>query len=175
VVLSFTNPFKFGSSAVPTSSGMKSFVLEQDKIEFLYPDNWIADLTPQGEHGDREVIAFLTAPAPLFENIVVARKEFDGEDVSAVANWGESKAQSRFIRYKMNILIPYSSEQVSGLIREYVDDTGSSLMTKNSYCKDLYFLHQHQGYTFSFCTYESDWDKVSPTFDKIIESIRFLE
>jgi hypothetical protein len=154
---------------------MKNLVLEQDKIEFTYPENWIAQSTPQGDHGDQEVIAVVFAPAKFFLNIVVARKEFNENDISEVAMWGELRAQSRFFSYKQGTRTAYLSEHISGLISEYIARTGSPVETQDVHCKDLYFLHKQDGYAFSFCATETDLIKVSSVFDEMMASIRLLE
>jgi len=174
-VLSFISPLPLVSFAPSISSEMKSFVLEQDNIEFGYPENWIAELTPQGNHGDQEVIAIVLDPREIFLDILVARKQFDNIDISSVAAWGRLRAQARFSRYKLNAQIPYSSEHFSGLIDEYVGGIDSPLETQDAHCKDLYFLHEGRGYAFSFCADESDQIEAFPVFDKVIASIRFLE
>ena len=174
-ILLLVNPLRFILSTPPVSSEMKSLVLEQDKIEFMYPENWFAHLTPQGNHGDLEVIAIATAPGIGFQNMIVARKQFNNDDLSVVADWSLSRIKSRFVTYEVDIPIPYSSEHFSGLISEYTATTGSPLETQNAHCKDLFFLHEQNGYAFSFCADESDWIELSPIFDEIMASIRSLE
>jgi hypothetical protein len=171
----FSNPFRFLFPPVPISSEMKLFTLEQDKIEFGFPENWFANLTPQGNHGDLEVIAIIVAPVQNFQSVIVARKSFVGATISDVAEWGTSRIKARIPHYKLDSLIDYKSQLFAGSVREYVAYSSSPIDTRNARCKDLYFLHDQNGYAFSFCAKESDWAKVLPLFDKIIASIQFLE
>ncbi len=176
IAVLFVNPFRFLFPSEPIANEMKSFTLEHDKIEFLYPTNWYAYATPQGNHSDKEVIAFVTAPVPDFQNnIIVARNHFDGGNISDVAQWGVSRIESRVHSYKLDSLTDYQSQLISGSVREYIVYGSSPIDTQNTRCKDLYFLHDQNGYAFSFCANESDWAKVSPVFDKIIASIQFME
>lgn len=174
-LVSLDSLLQFIPLAQNESKGVKQLLLKDDQIEFTYPENWVAQLTPQGNHGDKEVIGVVSVPAKFFLNIIVARKESAGEDASSVADWGLLRAQSRFIHYELISLSDYLSESFSGLISEYIARTGSPLETQNVHCKDLYFTHNQNGYAFSFCTTENDWTEVSSIFDEIISSIRFLE
>jgi hypothetical protein len=154
---------------------MKDFVLEPDGIGFSYPDRWIGQMTPQGDHGDQEVIAVLLDPAKSLLNIFIARQQFSNQDIIKVATWGKSRIPMRFSRYELKASTPYESDSFSGQNVEYIAWTDSPIETENVHCKDLYFLRKEYGYAFSFCTNESDWIQISPIFDKIISTIRFQE
>jgi hypothetical protein len=154
---------------------MKDFVLKPDGIVFSYPDHWIGQMTPQGDHGDQEVIAVLLDPAKSLLNIFIARHQFSNQDITEVAAWGTSRISMRFSRYEQKASTPYELDFFSGQVAEYIAWTGSPIETENVHCKDLYFLHKAYGYAFSFCTNESDWIQLSPIFEKIISTIHFQE
>jgi hypothetical protein len=165
----------FGPQSALARNEMKDFVLEPDGIGFSYPDHWIGQLTPQGDHGDQEVIAILLDPAKVLLNLFIARHQFSNQDITEVAAWGKSRVQVRFSRYESNASTPYESGPLSGQMAEYIAWTGSPIETENIHCKDLYFLRQGYGYAFSFCTKERDWSQMSPVFDKIVSTIGFQE
>lgn len=169
------NALPFSPHRALPRNEMKDFVLEPDGIGFSYPDQWIGQMTPQGDHGDQEVIAILLDPAKILLNLFVARHQYSNQDITEVAAWGKSRVQMRFSRYELKASTPYESGLFSGRIAEYIAWTGSPIETENVHCKDLYFVRKGYGYAFSFCTKESDWIQISPVFDKIISTIRFQE
>lgn len=160
-------------AGVSNSNKMIQFNLVEYKMHFLYPENWWASLTPQGNHGDVEVIAFLGARGAEYQNLTVASKHIKSEDISEIGDWGDLRIEDRFARYESQPLVSYSSDEISGLIREYKAYTNSPLEIENAHCKDLYFAHEQNAFSFSFCVDENDWRAMSPVFDRIIDSIEF--
>lgn len=172
--LIFARPFSLFTIESPLSMNMVGFEMEQQQIEFVYPENWIVTLTPQGNHDDDEIIALLGNPDDSvfsFLNIQIAKNQ-GLANLTDLAEWGETRAKSRFISYKPSSVTRLSNEYFSGLVREYTSSTGSPFEIEPIRCKDWYFVNKNSGYSFSFCADKSKWIMMSEASSVIIKSIK---
>lgn len=158
-------PFSFGVEA-PTTQHL----FEKDNLSISYPNSWSLHLTPSGNHGDNNVMALIYVPWHSAPQIVIFSKPFTSNKLSDVVKWREEKLHAAN-GYK----IISSSTLATEAIAEYSYNSQSILGNYTIHCKDLHILKDATGYIFSFCSYAKDWEKLSDTFSKIIDSIHILE
>ncbi len=157
-------PLGFGPPAP-----MILFQMKDKSFTLLYPENWVAAETPQGNHGDIEIIAVIIVSGKQMANITIARKPFPTGNISNVVNWGQSRAA---MHTDHNILSfkPLSDNNLDGLIQEYT--WGSPSFNKNvtSHCQDVYIFHNADGYALSFCALQQDWPSLMNVYAQIRQS-----
>jgi hypothetical protein len=163
-------PLGFGIDAP-----MTHYLFEQDNLSVSYPKSWNLHLTPSGNHGDKDVMALITVPWHPLPEIIVFRKLFKSNDLSDVVKWRVTQLKNTDC-YKLFSSSTSSFGNITGATEEYKCNS-LSLIASDSviHCKDFHILQNSIGYVFSFCSYAKDWEKLSGTFNKIIESVRILE
>lgn len=165
---------RVGPFGMGIPSPMTDFLLEHDGLMIKHPKSWRVLLTPQGNHGDTEVVAFITVPSRSLPDVMIARKPLAQGNISTVARWGEARARSRFI-YQPLSLTEFDTAAFPAMLREYTGIEYTLSGKAVIQCKDFYILHRQTAYTFSFCADQDDWSKVVDVFDEMINSIRVTE
>src|SRR6266508_5202403 len=144
-------PLSFGPPAP-----MKSFQAKNGSYSISYPANWVVGETPQGSHGDDEVVAVILVSGRQSANIAIARRTFPNANTNDVVTWGQARA-TRNTGYAPVSSEPWSNGKLKGLIHEYTWSSSSSYEIITRYCQDVYVLSNNIGYTLSFCSQEQDW------------------
>lgn len=130
---------RIGPFGLGIPSTMREYILEQQQLAVYFPHGWNILLTPQGNHGDTEVIAIIVVPWHSLPNVKIMNKPFNISDVSLVADWGETRLQSDF-SYQSASLTSYNSVYFSGLLREYTITRKLLFFVEEIHCLDLYIL-----------------------------------
>lgn len=165
----FPSSLPFGPVAI---GNMKKWENQTGKFSIDYPENWLAYELPQGNHGDKEVVAMIEPRGNYLPQLFVSQKFFSAPRIADVASWGEMRNQSRGDCTTIK-LEDISTPNITGQVREYILMMDSSLGTAKWHCLDLYTLNNQLGYQFSFCVNEKDWAKMSPVFQQMIQSVAF--
>jgi hypothetical protein len=153
---------------------MTQFVFEQDKFTINYPKSWNLHLTPDGNHGDNDVIALILVPLHSLPKITFFRKVFANDDLSNVINWREERLKDSN-GYKFIAQSSFSFGNSPGENIEYTRNSKSLLGDAIIRCKDVIFSQNSVGHIISFCAYASDWEKLENTFNRVIFSINYTE
>ncbi len=61
-----------------------------------YPRTWVGFHTPDGNHGDGDVVAVIGVPGRGLPKVVLAHKIIVGGDAEAVAAWGDERIGKNF-------------------------------------------------------------------------------
>ena len=145
-------PLGFGPPAK-----MTTFIAFDGSYSISHPANWTAFNTPQGNHGDTEVIAIITVSGHQMANLTISRQYFPDKTLDEVINWGQSRAE------KHNGFTPVELKEISNInydvysFNYYWSSTnvwGDELLI---HCQDFYTLYYETGYILSFCSKEKDW------------------
>ena len=141
-----TGPFGFGIPAQMTTYEGKLF-----PFSFQYPESWVVSETPEGNHGDLDIITTILVPGRSWPKVVIEKIDLTHEDVEGPANYEEGK-----IKKGKNIvqitLDQFKTTNLNGLIREYTWRTNSWIIENLVVrCNDYYVKQNSLGYTISFC------------------------
>jgi len=162
---------RIGPFGLGLPAQMSTFIIESADGSISYPKSWVAVLTPQGNHGDSEIIAVIGVPGRGLPSVTVAQKTLSDPTLTAVVMWGESRAASKSSYVALSSGF---SGSIPGIVREYqyvvITLFGESLV----HCRDLYVLHDSIGLSLSFCAEETDWEEVVGTIDEMILSFKFV-
>jgi len=141
-------------------------------IEFRYPSSWTAYETPQGNHGDKEVVAIVVAPALSETWVAIARHAgVAQDDLGSVIDWGMTRVQSRSGTQVGEIANTKTPDGHDIAILEYSWESQDLLWRKVTMkCRDTYEVRQTVGYALSMCTKDTLWDEVVSSFDDMTNS-----
>jgi hypothetical protein len=159
------------NSSSETTNVDKMRLFESSEYDFSieYPAGWIASELPDGNHGDKEVIAMFFIPAP-FPGVLIQQKEFKSPALEDIANWGKQRILNRYDEYDLGDLVKTNVGDQEVFERVYRTNmtTGSNLMLR-----DVYFLHDGKGFILTFVSYASKFDELNPIFQAMVDSFQF--
>lgn len=141
------------------------------ELSILYPDYWSASETPFGSHGDDNALASIVPPSISgVPRILIAKFPSQDADINSVSAWGRSRVRYKLGFYQLPVykdkteLIAYSDYFLTGYVLFGV---------RRIRCEDLYMINANNGYSFSFCAWESDWNTYLQLFRTMQVSITF--
>lgn len=164
-----TGPFGIGLPAP-----MTKFKGEYINISMNYPNSWVANETPQGDHGDDEILAGFFVPGRGFPHVLIASREFSENKIDQVVLWGEKRARIKYPNYTQLELNTFSAKHNDGWYRKY-SGLSESLIFGSSVviCCDYYLLSDTIGYSISFCSMKEDWPQVEKIAQEMMDSLLF--
>lgn len=125
------------SAGIGSLTNMKTFGDERMGFSIKYPEEWNAFSTPQGSHGDQDVIAVILAPGKSFPQVYIARGIFGSEEIAGVEAWGASRAKKRSSSIEISN-VEKSPGNVEETTREYSWQEETYLGPAYIRCEDLY-------------------------------------
>jgi hypothetical protein len=146
---------------------MVTFALHDGSFSILYPQNWVAMETPQGSHGDIEIVAAIVVSGQAHAGVEIARNSFPDGNLSQVIAWGESRAAS-CLEFSPFFPLETLDDNSAGYILEY-SCTYSDLSffekgeTKFRY-QDFYVYSNNIGYALSFFAPDTQWSDLEEYF-----------
>jgi hypothetical protein len=136
---------------------MTSYQAKDGSFSISYPENWTVIETPQGSHGDKEIVTVIIVAGHQIANITMARQSFVQGNIDEVVDWGQLRAASLY-GYKSISLDPVTSNGYDGYLHEYSFSNQSAWSGMEfSHCQDLYLYENNTGYSLAFCSSEKDW------------------
>jgi hypothetical protein len=149
---------------------MRLFESSEFGFSMKYPASWIVDELPDGNHGDKEVVAMFFVPAP-FPGVFVQQKIFENPILEDVARWGKERILDRYDEYQLNDLY-----RIVGNDREKFTRTYHLNMTtgSNIHGKDVYLVHGNKGILTLRAT-ESQYEELLPVFEAMVDSFTIGE
>lgn len=156
-------PLGFGSPAP-----LKALASKELGFSVSYPGNWTAFETPQGNHGDREVVAVILVAGKVGAYVTIAHRPFLNANIDDVVEWGHSRATSH-PGYSLISLRRITGEKAGGVAEEYVWFSNAQYR-QYIHCLDRYVLFKNGGYVLSFCSTERDWLSLAGIFEQMAES-----
>ncbi len=161
----------FTSTGLP--SPMETFVSPQFHISIQHPRTWFASELPDGNHGDLEVIAFISGGGPMVgASVSIARKSFSQPAIDGVAQWGLSRLYSRLNQDETIDLISTTVPDQTSLLRRYSRRYQTFLGPGSIECLDWYTYSGPYGYDLSFCVQAKYWAQMNELFLQMARSFR---
>ena len=121
------------------------------------PKDWSLIETPDGSHGDKDIIAVILPSGRSFPQVIIYSREFPDEDRTQLLAWGENKADAK-TGYKQISLTTFKTSRYSGEVRNY------SLLIERTIppprailCNQYQFFDENIGYILACCADEKDW------------------
>lgn len=138
------------------------------------PENWSFGETPQGNHGDHEVIAVINGDLP---NMVIARAADPLPDLATAEFWALKRASGceNFVR---TFRQDYATPHTTGVLVDYTCFWTVSLIPRRQAtvpCRDYITIIDTQAYQLSFCATEEQWPDVAETFDAMLQSFHLVD
>ena len=162
--------FRRGPMGFGPPADMTIFRASDGSFSISYPENWTVFETPDGNHGDDEVIAHILVAGHQMANVTIARRSFPRGDLGQVVAWGQLRA-ARLADYKSISLNPVTINGHDDYLREY---SWSHLMIwgdkEFSHCQDEYIFDHDTGYSLSFCSSEADSAVLQSYYAKMQQS-----
>lgn len=171
IVVWFMNPAaRKGPLGFGPPASMVTFQMSDDSFSISYPQNWTVFETPNGSHGDQDVVAIILVAGHDLANITVARQSFPTGNIDNVVAWGKSRA-STHQDHKSISINPFTDNNLDGYIYEYLW-THDSLVTNTitSICHDIYIFKNNTGYSLSFCSTDKDRLSLENTYEEMWQS-----
>jgi len=159
---------RIGLFGIGLPAPMENYKGKHTNFSIDFPESWVIYETPQGNHGDQDVIAGIGVPGRSFPHVFLYKRNFLKNDKSELLSWGESKVKddNKFIDLK-----PFNTTKYSGEMREYTREDKSYFQTITFIsCNDYLMFEKQIGYMISFCAESKQWTEVKNTFNLMIES-----
>lgn len=162
-------PLGFGQPAK-----MTTFNAFDGSYSISHPANWTAFNTPQGNHGDTEVIAIITVSGHQMANLTISRQNLPDQTLDEVINWGQSRAE------KHSGFTPVELIEISNInydvysFNYYWSSTNVWKKELLIYCQDFYILNQNTGYSLAYCSKEKDWPELFNYYADVQNSFVFM-
>jgi hypothetical protein len=163
-------PFKLDSPLI-----LETFHSDVKDFNISYPNGWKARDLPQGNHGDKEVIASIRAPRYDYPYITIAYRTVSEPLLEKVAVWGKSRIKAE--AYAFSEFDEISINGKPALLRGY-SYTSDFLPIIGSPqrvdCQHIYLLDDNDAYTIKMCINEKNSsEQLKSTFEVMIQSISF--
>jgi hypothetical protein len=160
-----SSPFGVGLPAA-----MTTFAGQHEHFSIDVPESWTILETPQGSHGDIEIIAGISVPWHTWPKGRIARSTFLDGNVDQVAMWGRRRAERRD-GYELASIEPTGVGGLDGLLHEYSWESYSPILgTITIQCWDAYVLYDTSGYAVSLCAEQQEWSQTQEVFQQMIGS-----
>ena len=168
--------FNYASRKGPLGFGppapMKMYLMKDKSFSIMYPGNWVVFETPQGSHGDDDVVAIILVSGRSAANVTIARRSFINGDIHDVLVWGQLRAASN-IDYIPASLDPLVDNKLGGFTQDYTW-RGPYQNDVTRHCQDMYVFKNEVGYTLSFCSQEQDWVSLEDFYIQMWQSFTIL-
>jgi len=161
-----------GPWSVGLPSAMAIYENPYGNFTMLYPENWNAYNTPDGNHGDTDMIGMIIVPGRTYPRVYIATN--NGVNLlEEVVDWGEERIHDS-LGYQEISLESVDMNNLEGIRRNYIKQSGSEWFGYNQIiCQAYYILDHSTGFTFTFCSESDKWEgQVNDVFQRMIESIR---
>lgn len=154
------------------------FESELKPISLLYPSSWLVYNLPEGNHGDKEIIAWIGPRGYNYPSIYIMQRTVGllaASDLSNIAAWGES----RILEDRDYQEVSLEDVKIAGqrsLVRKYTIRARSLPFLPQEvliHCADVYLFHFEEGYIISMCVDERRLEEITPMFNEIMNSISF--
>jgi hypothetical protein len=153
-------------------SPMVTYVSKEGIYSIVYPSMWVVSETPQGDHGDMDVIGTIGSPGSSMPRLTLASHAFDKPTIENVVQWGGDRAK-RWQEFQFKGQQEYLIAGRPGMRLEYICSRNINFLSGKyalSKCYDYYFVEGTTGYALSFCARVDQWDDVWPVFEKMVNS-----
>jgi hypothetical protein len=150
---------------------MTTFQAADKNFSILYPANWTAHDLPQGDHGDKDVIASIIVAGHFVAYVEMVSHAFPQGDFMEVVDWGYLRATGNN-EYKFISFQPITTISNNGYIHEYSWSLQNAKWKYDfNHCRDVYFYEDNIGYSFTFCSSEKDWSELQGYYSEMQNSI----
>ncbi|GEM_PF-4665887 len=163
---------RFKQETNNTPEEMVHYSSTQAGLEFDYPKNWyMADL-PNGNHGDKDVKIVITyfTQSPY---IMFSSREFDDPTYTDVVCWGINNSSQTWRVFAITNTDNMCSSDLDKF--EFYDLRENIFGRSAFHCVDFFKHSANNGYMFTFCSKEDEWDHLISTFNQINNSIRIIQ
>jgi hypothetical protein len=143
------------------------------KFSILIPSAWGTVDTPNGNHGDKEVLMVVTSlgSQPLLE---VSNSKLSSIDFDQVLNWGKQRIEEHGNYLLVSSSDHLTQQQFAGKLLEYSQERRDFLGNSQTFhCLNWYTFRESTAYSFSFCSDQSRWNDLKEIFVKMMDSIVF--
>ena len=164
------NPTKQSPNLLP--SPMINYVSKENIYSLDYPASWAVTETPQGEHGDLDVIGTIGRPGYSIPRLMLASHDFKQATMENVIQWGIDRAKS-CREFQQKDQQKYVISGRTGIRLEYTCLRNINFLLSKyaiAKCFDYYVTNDSTGYALSFCALEDQWGEVGPVFEQMIKS-----
>lgn len=175
ILILWLNPvFRKGPAGFGPPSKMTNFQASDGSFSISYPENWTVFETPDGNHGDKEVISAILVAGHQIANLTMARQSFPEGNIDSLISWGQSRA-SKHDAYSSNSINPWKGINEAGFVNDYLWAQYNFLGTAIfSHCQDVYILKNEIGYSLAFCSSEKDWQDLEKYYVEMQNSFLIL-
>ena len=161
-----------GPLGIGLPAKMKIFISETFGISIQYPESWVAFETPTGNHGDREVITWISVPGRTWPFLSVAKHDFEDGNLDQVIQWGLERIE-RTGGTQNSGISSIQTPILSGKYTNYSYESFSNLLGKKSIiCQGFFFLNSGKGYMISFCAENGSGKELIDTEKAMIDSLK---
>jgi hypothetical protein len=164
------NPSKQSPNRLP--SPMINFMSKKYNFSIDHPESWPAFETPQGNHGDMDVIGIIYVPQNSTTSLIIASRNFEQGRIENVVQWGLDRAM-RCQEFQQRDRGSDTIAGLSGAKFEYtcLKRTNFFLKTFGTVkCTDFYIIKATTGYALSSCALFDQWIDVEPVLEQMIRS-----
>ncbi len=145
----------------------ETFQSKIKSISIIYPQGWSTQDLFQGNHGDKEVIAYMHPLWYEYPYVTMAYREMPQPSLDDVAAWGESRITTP--TYVSKSLKKIDIQGQEALLRDYFYDNQPR---NNFYCYHVYLSNDNDAYIIKMCVDEkNESDQVKSIFESMIQSI----
>ena len=142
--------------------GTRVFTTQQGGIAISYPANWTTFDLPQGNHGDKAVVAWLSDPKVQTMYIEVVGSE--AADMESLLSWGKGRAE-KHDGYRLDA--PTNVTDGGLATMEYLWNGPDSWGGQTVYhCRDVYAVRSDGGYGLVMCSEDRDWSRFEAYFEQ---------
>jgi hypothetical protein len=166
----FLPSLRFGPFGIGLPAPLKTYTGKYFSFSIKYPSNWIIFETPNGNHGDHEVIATVQVPGRSWPFLAIASRRFIDGNINQVSNWGYQRINNLTDLREVS-LAPFTTTYYHGFVRDYLWTDNDPLFGQiNVESKDYYILDDNKGYILSFSSEQEKWGDVDAIFLEMVNS-----
>ena len=147
----------------------QTFQSQIQPITIDHPDDWMAADLFQGNHGDKEVIAYIDPTSFDYPYVTIAYREMDNATLKEVASWGKSRIKTTAPSFASDPLIAIDIQGQDALQRAYSYKDWRDVKIS---CSHVYLLNRNDAYTVEMCVNEpNNSEQLQSVFEQMVQSI----
>lgn len=158
----FLEPYKLDEPVA-----WETFQSEIKPISIIYPQDWLTFDLPQGNHGDKDVIAYMSPFKYEYPYVTILYREMRQPSLDDVAAWGERRITTP--TYKSTSLGKINIRGLEALLRNFYYTNKPRM---DYFCHHIYLADKNDAYIIEMCVDEKNKsNQVQSIFKDMIQSI----
>jgi hypothetical protein len=147
----------------------EEFLVEQNPVKIQVPSDWVTISTPEGSHGDINIIGIIEPLRGPYAAITIEKTQ-PVINMTSLLSWAETRAKEggKYTNVSSNEILLNGNESV---VREYILTYTTLFGETSDQCRAFHLLREEIGYVITFCADTNGEQQYSEIFEFMASTI----